>query len=170
MLGGGKKKKQSKVKQRQQIKRETRKQNRALKRDTRLSNNKKKQPVNIKQRSKVYSKTRKQYRALKRDARFKKLQEQFGLSNSLKSISNKLSEHLSESSEFKSASEKYSENGLRVKSIEENNSDNRYEEIFIKNETYDEEKKPLNNFKLKLDAPTKTNDWTELFEAWDVFS
>ena len=121
MLGGGKKKKQSKVKQRQQIKRETRKQNRALKRDTRLSNNKKKQPVNIKQRSKVYSKTRKQYRALKRDARLKKLQEQFGLSNSLKSISNKLSEHLSESSEFKSASEKYSENGLRVKSIEENN-------------------------------------------------
>ena len=49
------------------------------------------------------------------------------------------------------------------KSIEENNSDNRYEEIFIKNETYDEEKKPLNNFKLKLDAPTKTNDWTEQY-------
>jgi len=82
---------------------------------------KKRQSNKIKHRPKVYSKTRKQYRALKRDARVKKLQEQFGLSNSLKSISNKLSENLSESSEFKSASEKYSENGLRVKSIEKNN-------------------------------------------------
>jgi len=50
-----------------------------------------------------------------------------------------------------------------TKSIDGNNSKNRYENIFTKNETYNEEKVSLNNFSLKLDNPIITKNWTQQY-------
>ena len=83
---------------------------------------KKKKNIEKNSKTKKYSRTRKEHRALKRSERKIILKNRYNLSDSseFKSVSQKLDENLSEA-EFKSASEKYSEKGLRVKSMEENN-------------------------------------------------
>ena len=83
---------------------------------------KKKKNIEKNSKTKKYSRTRKEHRALKRSERKIILKNRYNLSDSseFKSVSQKLDEHLS-AAEFKSASEKYSEKGLRVKSMEENN-------------------------------------------------
>ncbi len=49
------------------------------------------------------------------------------------------------------------------KSIEDNNSNPRYEDIFIKNKTYNEEKDPFNAFNAKIEAPLKATNWPETY-------
>ena len=48
-----------------------------------------------------------------------------------------------------------------VKTIEDNKSNIKYENIFIKNQTFNEEKEPLNISNIKIDTPVKTLSWTE---------
>ena len=50
-----------------------------------------------------------------------------------------------------------------TESINDNKSKNRYESIFIENEKYNEEKLPLNNSTLNIDAPITTKDWTQQY-------
>ena len=48
-----------------------------------------------------------------------------------------------------------------VKTIEDNKSNIKYENIFIKNQTFNEEKEPLNTSNIKIDTPVKILSWTE---------
>jgi outer membrane protein assembly factor BamB len=48
-----------------------------------------------------------------------------------------------------------------VKTIEDNKLNIKYENIFIKNQTFNEEKEPLNISNIKIDTPVKTLSWTE---------
>ena len=48
-------------------------------------------------------------------------------------------------------------------SIETNNSNTRYEDVFLKTKTFDEEKEPLNFSSLKIDNPLKLTNWPEQY-------
>ena len=48
-----------------------------------------------------------------------------------------------------------------AKTIEDNKSNIKYENIFIKNQTFNEEKEPLNISNIKIDTPVKILSWTE---------
>ena len=48
-------------------------------------------------------------------------------------------------------------------SIERNNSNTRYEDVFLKTKTFDEEKEPLNFSSLKIDNPLKLINWPEQY-------
>jgi len=50
-----------------------------------------------------------------------------------------------------------------AKSIENNNSKNRYEDVFIKNQIYGEEKESLNTSSFEIDAPVKSENWLQQF-------
>jgi outer membrane protein assembly factor BamB len=49
------------------------------------------------------------------------------------------------------------------KSITGNNSESRYEDIFVKNKTFDEEKEPSNPSNIKIDKPLKVVNWSEQY-------
>ena len=50
-----------------------------------------------------------------------------------------------------------------VKSLENNNSKNRYEDIFVKNQTFNEEKESLNISNFVIDTPIKITNWFEQY-------
>ena len=47
--------------------------------------------------------------------------------------------------------------------IDVNNSTPRYEDIFIKNKTFSEEKEPSNSFNVKIDSPVQIKNWFEKY-------
>jgi outer membrane protein assembly factor BamB len=49
------------------------------------------------------------------------------------------------------------------KSIENNNSNTKYEDVFLKTKTFNEEKKPLNFSNLKIENPVKIVNWPEQY-------
>ena len=49
------------------------------------------------------------------------------------------------------------------KSIKGNNSNSRYEDVFIKNRPFNEEKEPFNISNAKIDAPLKATNWLETY-------
>jgi len=50
-----------------------------------------------------------------------------------------------------------------AKSIENSNSKNRYEDIFIKNQIYSKEKESLNTSSFEIDAPVRSTNWLQQF-------
>ena len=52
-----------------------------------------------------------------------------------------------------------------TQSIESSNSKSRFEDIFLKKETFNEEKNSLNNFNLDFDSSTVISNWLEEFGA-----
>ena len=50
-----------------------------------------------------------------------------------------------------------------TRSIERGKSNSRYEDIFIKNQTYNKEKKPLNILNVEIDEPFKGINWPEIY-------
>ena len=124
--------------------------------------NKEKQLYPGPKQKRVYSQSRKKHRESKRSERKKR----YNLSDSseFKSVSQKLDEHLSESSGlgiYETASEKYSEKGLRVKSMEENNKKLIEQIISLKNGIYS----PNILNKTEFAHILTTNDYLDDYQA-----
>ena len=58
---------------------------------------------------------------------------------------------------------KISKNNQSSKTISDNNLETRYENVFLKKKTFNEEKKPTNISEIRIDTPLKVENWPEQY-------
>ena len=58
---------------------------------------------------------------------------------------------------------KISKNNQSSKTISDNNLETRYEDVFLKKKTFNEEKKPTNISEIRIDTPLKIENWPEQY-------